>query len=175
MIPVLQEQLRNNQPLTITDPRVNRFFTTTQEAVSLVLQAFAIGERGDTLVLDMGSPIRILDLARTLIRLSGKNEEAVGIEFTGLRPGEKLLEELFYPNEEVRATSYPKIKRTRNSDHGWSELASHLDELRATLYVDGANPIRAKIKEIVPEYSYFPKAHSSQDENLEERKFAVGM
>ena len=175
VIPVLQEQLRNNQPLTITDPRVNRFFTTTQEAVSLVLQAFAIGERGDTLVLDMGSPIRILDLARTLIRLSGKNEEEVGIEFTGLRPGEKLLEELFYPNEEVRATSYPKIKRTRNSDHGWSELASHLDELRATLYVDGANPIRAKIKEIVPEYSYFPKAHSSQDENLEERKFAVGM
>jgi len=175
VIPVLQEQLRNNQPLTITDPRVNRFFMTTQEAVSLVLQAFAIGERGDTLVLDMGSPIRILDLARTLIRLSGKNEEEVGIEFTGLRPGEKLLEELFYPNEEVRATSYPKIKRTRNSDHGWSELASHLDELRATLYVDGANPIRAKIKEIVPEYSYFPKAHSSQDENLEERKFAVGM
>ena len=175
VIPVLQEQLRNNQPLTITDPRVNRFFMTTREAVSLVLQAFAIGERGDTLVLDMGSPIRILDLARTLIRLSGKNEEEVGIEFTGLRPGEKLLEELFYPNEEVRATSYPKIKRTRNSDHGWSELASHLDELRATLYVDGANPIRAKIKEIVPEYSYFPKAHSSQDENLEERKFAVGM
>jgi FlaA1/EpsC-like NDP-sugar epimerase len=175
VIPVLQEQLQNGRELTITHPDMKRFFMTTREAVSLVLQAFAIGRQGDTLVLDMGTPVRILDLARTLVRLSGKNEEEVGIEFTGLRPGEKLLEELFYPDEEVCVTSCPKIKRTRNSDHGWSELASHLNELRATLYVDGANPIRAKIKEIVPEYSYFPKAHPSQDENLEARKFAVGM
>lgn len=152
VIPVLQEQLRNNQPLTITDPRVNRFFMTTQEAVSLVLQAFAIGERGDTLVLDMGSPIRILDLARTLIRLSGKTEQQVDIMFTGLREGEKLTEELFYSTEEISPTSFPKIKKTRNPVMPYNDLLTRLEELRATLFLDGAAPIRAKIKELVPEY-----------------------
>jgi FlaA1/EpsC-like NDP-sugar epimerase len=175
VIPVLQEQLQNGRELTITHPEMKRFFMTTREAVSLVLQAFAIGKQGDTLVLDMGSPVKILDLARTLIRLSGKKDEEVGIEFTGLRPGEKLVEELFYPNEDVCATSCPKIKIARNSLHGWSELESQLDELRAALYLDGANPIRAKIKQIVPEYSHVPEADSIPDKRTEVRKVAVGM
>ena len=92
---------RDRQQLTITHPEVTRFFMTTREAVSLVLQAFAIGNHGDTLVLDMGSPVLILELAKTLIRLSGKTEQEVGIRFTGLRDGEKLFEELSYPNEEI--------------------------------------------------------------------------
>jgi FlaA1/EpsC-like NDP-sugar epimerase len=127
---------------------------TPNEAISLVLQAFAIGKRGDTLVLDMGPPVRIFDLARTLIRLSGKSERDVSIKFTGLREGEKLTEELFYATEEVHPTSFEKIKRTRSTPNGWSELQRHLDELRASMGMNGAGPIRDKIREIVPEYSY---------------------
>jgi FlaA1/EpsC-like NDP-sugar epimerase len=154
VVSVLREQLRNNEPLTITHSEIKRFFMTPHEAISLVLQAFAIGKRGDTLVLDMGPPLRIFDLARTLIRLSGKSEREVSIKFTGLREGEKLTEELFYASEEVHPTSFEKIKRTCRRLHGWSELQRHLHELRASMGVNGAGPIRDKIREIVPEYSY---------------------
>jgi FlaA1/EpsC-like NDP-sugar epimerase len=154
VVPVLQKQLRNNRPLTITHPDIRRFFMTTTEAVSLVLQAFAIGNHGDTLVLDMGTPVRILDLARTLIRLSGKSEDEVEIKFTGLREGEKLLEELLYMNEEVQPTFFPKIKRIHGAQHRWFVLQRHLEELRASTSIGSADPVRAKMKEIVPEYSY---------------------
>ena len=154
VVPVFQEQLRTGQTLTITHPEIKRFFMTGREAVSLVLQAFAIGNHRDTLVLDMGEPVRIRDLARTLIRLSGKSEREVGITFTGLREGEKLIEELFYETEEIHPTSFEKIKRTRSPLHGWSQLQRHLSELRISMAVDGAEPVRRKIKEIVPEYSY---------------------
>ena len=154
VIPVLQRQLRNNQQLTVTHPEIRRFFMTTREAVSLVLQAFSIGNRGDTLVLDMGTPVRILDLAKTLIRLSGKSEDEVGIKFTGLRDGEKLFEELFYPSEEVQPTSVERIKRIRGGHNRWFELKCHLEELKASIGVSDPGRIRAKMKEIVPEYSY---------------------
>ena len=162
VIRTLQEQLRNREPLTVTHPDVNRFFMTIREAVSLVLQASVIGEKGDTLVLDMGQPILILDLVRTLIQLSGKNENDVAIRFTGLRDGEKLSEELFYENEDVGLTSFPKIKRARGQVREWHALRSQLEELEETLFLNGADSIRAKIKEILPEYSYqaiMPKEH----------------
>jgi FlaA1/EpsC-like NDP-sugar epimerase len=127
---------------------------TTREAVSLVLQAFAIGNHADTLVLDMGTPVRILDLARTLIRLSGKSEDEVGIKFTGLREGEKLFEELLYATEEVQPTSFPKIRRIRGAQNRSFELQRQLEELRTATRIDGAPAIRAKMKEIVSEYSY---------------------
>jgi FlaA1/EpsC-like NDP-sugar epimerase len=152
VIPVLKKQLHNNEPLTITHPEITRFFMTTREAVALVLQAFTIGNHRDILVLDMGEPVRILDLARNLIRLSGKSEQDVEIRFTGLREGEKLNEELFYKNERVIPTSCDKIKRTSGPLKDWSELCVQLDNLRASMTVDGAAPIRAGIKEIVPEY-----------------------
>jgi len=122
--------------------------------VALVLQAFAIGHHSDILVLEMGESVRILDLARSLIRLSGKSEHDVEIQFTGLREGEKLDEELFYGHEKVIPTSCEKIKRTNGALRNWPELCSQLDELRASMSIDGAAPIRAKIKEIVPEYSF---------------------
>jgi FlaA1/EpsC-like NDP-sugar epimerase len=175
VIPVLQEQLRTGKPLTITHPEMKRFFMTIREAVSLVLQAFAIGDQGDVLVLDMGTPVKIVELARTLIQLSGKKEDEVEIEFTGMRPGEKLFEELFYPEEVVRDTSCPKIKKARNVVCGWGELESQLDDLRAVLYVDGATPIRAKIKQIIPEYSYYSaEVCPFPDEGQELRKSAMG-
>ena len=153
VVPILQEQLRNGKALTITHPEIRRFFMTTHEAVSLVLQAFTIGRDGDILVLEMGIPVRILDMARTLIHLSGKSEALVPIEFTGLRPGEKLEEELFYHHERILPTSCDKIKQTSGSSRDWTLLCAQLGELRASLTVDGAAPIRAKIKQIVPEYS----------------------
>jgi polysaccharide biosynthesis protein len=126
----------------------------TQGAVALVQQAFALGNHGDILVLDMGKPIRILDLARSLIRLSGKREESVKIKFIGLRPGEKCEEELFYPTEELLMTSCEKIKRIQSTPYRWHELQRHIRELRASLSIDGSGPVRVKMKEIVPEYSY---------------------
>ena len=172
VIPVLTEQLNNHEALTVTHPEVKRFFMITREAVALVLQAFAIGNHGDILVLDMGEPVLILDLARTLIRLSGKSERDVEIRFTGLREGEKLNEELFYGYEEVIPTGCDKIKRTNGSLRDWVELCRHLDELRASMTVDGAGPIRAKIKEIVPEYSFQPgNSQQKGDESLPTRRF----
>jgi FlaA1/EpsC-like NDP-sugar epimerase len=152
VIPILKEQLRQGRPLTITHPEIRRFFMTRQEAVSLVLQASTIGRDGDILVLEMGTPIKILDMARTLIRLSGKSEDAVQIQIIGLREGEKLEEELFYQQEKVLATSFDKIKRINGSKPKWSQLCRQLEQLRASLNFDGPGPIRAKIREIVPEY-----------------------
>jgi len=125
---------------------------TTGEAVSLVLQGFAIGNHGDTLLLDMGEPVRITDLAQTLIRLSGKSEQDVGIRFTGLRDGEKLFEELSYPTEKIHPTSFSKIKRVCGTPHRGDELRRHLAQLRTILDENGAAAIRTKLKEIVPEY-----------------------
>jgi len=102
----------------------------------------------------MGEPVRILDLARSLIRLSGRSEQDVEIRFTGLREGEKLKEELFYEHEEVIPTSCEKIKRTSGTLKDWSRLCSQLDELRASMSINGAAPVRARIKEIVPEYTF---------------------
>jgi FlaA1/EpsC-like NDP-sugar epimerase len=154
VIPVLTEQLRNNLPLTITHPETTRFFMTTREAVSLVLQASAIGNHGDILVLDMGEPVKILDLAHSLIRLSGRSTDDVEIRFTGLRAGEKLEEELFYEHEQVIPTACHKIKQTQGQTKNWPELMRQLNELRASMCVDGAAPVRDKIKEIVTEYSH---------------------
>jgi len=147
------QQLQDCEPLTVTDPESKRFFMTTREAVALVLQAFVIGKHGDILVLDMGEQVKIVDLARTLIRLSGQAERDVEIRFTGLREGEKLSEELFYEHEEVIPTSCEKIKRTKGTLRDWPELCRQLEELRASMSVDGAAPVRAKMKEIVPTYS----------------------
>ncbi len=159
VVPVFQEQLRTNQPLTITHPQIERFFMTTREAVSLILQAIAIGAHGEVLVLNMGKRVRIVDLARTLIRLSGRSEEQVEITFTGLRDGEKLIEELFYHGEEVKATSCPAIKRARNSLNGWPSLRRHLNGLRMAIASNNSETMRLKLKDIVTEYCY----HSRQE------------
>ena len=152
VIPTLQQQLRKNEPLTITHPGVKRFFMTIREAVSLVLQASVIGEKGDTLVLDMGEPLMIVDLVRTLVKLSGRTEKQVAIQYTGLRPGEKLIEELFYEHEQVQETSFAKIKRARGPARDWDSLVEKLEDLESTLFVTEPETIRAKIAEILPEY-----------------------
>jgi FlaA1/EpsC-like NDP-sugar epimerase len=174
VIPMLQQQLRKNEPLTVTHPDVKRFFMTIREAVSLVLQASVIGEKGDTLVLDMGDPLLILELVRTLIKLSGRNEKQVAIQFTGLRPGEKLIEELFYENERVDQTSFPKIKRARGPLRDWDALLGKLEELEAALFVNGADSVRARIKEILPEYSYTSGVESKPNNEEESWTASIG-
>jgi FlaA1/EpsC-like NDP-sugar epimerase len=120
----------------------------------------------------MGEQVKIVDLARTLIRLSGKSERDVEIRFTGLREGEKLSEELFYEREEVIPTSCEKIKRTKGPLRDWPELCRQLEELRASMKVDGAAPVRAKIKEIVPEYSFQTNISSQTcDDSYTEHRF----
>ena len=122
VIPLFQEQIRLKRRITVTHPDITRYFMTIPEAVSLVLQAFSIGEKRDILVLDMGKPVRIVDMAKTLIRLSGIPEQEVKIEFTGLRPGEKLFEELFYEFEKRLNTDAPKVFRSQGKIAPWPYL-----------------------------------------------------
>jgi len=130
VIPLFRRQIERGGPVTVTDAEMTRFFMTIPEAVALVVQAGAIGGRGRIMVLDMGEPIRILDLARNMIRLSGKEPERdVAITFIGARPGEKVHEELFVEDETWQPTSHPKIVALDVSpvDRPWLERA--LDEL----------------------------------------------
>jgi FlaA1/EpsC-like NDP-sugar epimerase len=130
VIPLFRRQIERGGPVTVTDPEMTRFFMTIPEAVALVIQAGAIGGRGRILVLEMGEPIRILDLARNMIRLSGKEPERdIAISFIGARPGEKVHEELFAPGETWKPTTHPKIVALDVSpvDRAW--LEGRLDEL----------------------------------------------
>src|SRR3954451_2004890 len=113
VVPLFQRQLREGVPLTITDPEMTRFFMTIPEASRLILEASLLGEPGDLFVLDMGAPVRIVDLARDLARLAGRDPDSVPIEYIGLRPGEKLHEALFYDAESIEPTEHAKVLRAR--------------------------------------------------------------
>ena len=162
VIPLFQEQIRLKRRITVTHPDITRYFMTIPEAVSLVLQGFSIGEKRDILVLDMGKPVRIVDMARTLIRLSGIPQQEVKIEFTGLRPGEKLFEDLFYEFEKQLNTDAPKVFRAQGQIARWADLQRDLAELRAECATGLSYRIRGKVKEIVPEYVWTPKESELQ-------------
>jgi FlaA1/EpsC-like NDP-sugar epimerase len=157
VIPIFQEQIRLKRRITVTHPDVTRFFMTIPEAVSLILQAFSVGEKSDILVLDMGKPMRILDMAKTLIRLSGIPQDEIKITFSGLRPGEKLFESLSYGFEKRLCTEARKVFRTQGRTASWPGLLRHLAELRAESETGIDDRIRSKVKEIVPEYLWVPK------------------
>jgi FlaA1/EpsC-like NDP-sugar epimerase len=130
VIPIFRRQIEKGGPVTVTHPEMTRYFMTIPEAVSLVVQAGAIGGRGQVYVLDMGEPVRILDLARNMIRLSGKEPETdVAIEFIGAKPGEKLHEELWSDDETVGPTSHPKILRAARAPIDVHWLEDELGEL----------------------------------------------
>jgi len=159
VVPLFQRQLEKGGPLTVTHPEMTRYFMTVREAVELVLQAAALevateGGRGGITVLDMGEPVKIVDLARQMIRLAGLvPDEDVRIEFTGLRPGEKLYEELFHDAEALEPTPVPALRRARPRTTDIALMARGLDELEAAARDrDTAATLRI-LSKLVPEYA----------------------
>jgi len=160
VIPKFAEQIARGGPVTVTHPEINRYFMSIPEAAQLVLQAAAMGRGGEVFVLDMGEPVKIVDLARNMIRLSGYTEEEIRIEFTGLRPGEKLYEELLADAEVTRETPHPKLRIAQSRP----VAASFLDELHQWLSQPGPvsdDAVRAGLKRWVPEYE--PARHGGGD------------
>jgi FlaA1/EpsC-like NDP-sugar epimerase len=155
VIPIFQRQIAGGGPVTVTHPEMRRYFMTIPEACQLVLKAAAMGKGGELFILDMGEPVKILDLARELIRLSGLTPgRDVKIRFTGLRPGEKLFEELALGEEAVDRTSHPRIFIGKVLGPDLATVSRQIDDLGALAAGSDAAAIRAKLKEIVPEYAY---------------------
>ncbi len=158
VVPLFQRQLAAGGPLTVTDREISRFFMTVREAVELVLQAsaLALGDseaRGKIFVLDMGEPVKIADLAAQMIRLAGKKpDEDVKIEFVGLRPGEKLHEELFYANETLMPTKASGIRLAAPRSIDYAMLARSLDELTEHTRERREDRLMALLRALVPEY-----------------------
>jgi len=152
VVPIFLEQIRRGGPITITDPAMTRFFMTIPEASQLVLQAAAMGQGGEIFVLEMGEPVRIVDLARDLVRLSGLPARAIDVAFTGLRPGEKLNEELYCDQEQTAVTSHAKVRAVYHRPSGLPQLNLELADLLAVLD-ESDETIRRKLRELVPEYS----------------------
>ncbi len=153
VVPLFRKQIEAGGPVTVTHPDINRFFMTIPEAAKLVLQAGAQGKGGEVFVLDMGKPIKIVDLAKEMIRLANLDVgEDIDIVYTGLRPGEKLFEELLADNESTLPTPHPKIKVACPSSAG-DNFTSNLEVLLASSDQLNLNGIKNLIKNIVPEYT----------------------
>ncbi len=154
VVPLFQRQLERGGPLTVTHPEASRYFMTISEAVRLVLQAGSIGQGGEVFLLDMGEPLRVLDLARQLVRLAGLREgEDVEIVFTGLRPGEKLHEELHSRAEQARMTRRERILTWDLAPEDEPALRAEIAELERVAESGDANAIRAALRRAVPEYT----------------------
>jgi len=158
VIPIFKKQIAAGGPVTVTHPEMRRFFMTIPEACQLVLQAAVIGEGGQICVLDMGEPVKIVDLARDLILLSGlKPDSDIKIEFTGMRPGEKLYEEVSTMLENTAPTAHEKIRIFVGNGMADDDMLSWLDILREICQVRDAGRLVIALKEIVLDYS--PSAH----------------
>ena len=152
VIPLFREQIRNGGPVTVTHPDIKRYFMTIPEASRLVLQAAVMGSGGEIFVLDMGTPIKIANLAERMIELSGlKPNVDIAIQFTGLRPGEKMFEELSVRGEHAEKTRHPKIfiGKIAQPDVEW--LKTGLQTLRAAMEDGEEKPIRRAMQALVPE------------------------
>jgi len=159
VVPLFRSQIAENGPVTVTHPEVTRFFMTIPEAAQLVLHAGAMAENGDLFVLDMGSPVKILDLAKRMIALAGLTIRSemrptgdIDIVFTGLRPGEKLYEELLI-GENPLPTSHPRIIRAREEFMAWPELKVHLQTLMSAARDDNSAAMKSLLRQLAPGYS----------------------
>ena len=152
VIPKFQEQIDKGGPVTVTHPEMVRYFMSIPEAAQLVLQAGSMGLGGEIFVMDMGEPVKIVDLARDMIRLSELSESEIRIVYTGLRPGEKLFEELLADDEHTRPTPHPKLRiaKAREVDPDW--MPGLLEWLRASERIPGDSEVRRDLKRWVPEY-----------------------
>jgi FlaA1/EpsC-like NDP-sugar epimerase len=153
VIPIFKEQIAKGGPVTVTHPEVVRFFMTIPEASQLVLQAGSMGKGGEIFVLDMGEPIKILDLAEELIRLSGlRPYDDIDIAFTGLRPGEKLFEELLLSGEDIKTTTHEKIFVAKSRPIDSAVLIRWFEEVSCSPYAMDSEAYISMLKRIVPEY-----------------------
>jgi len=154
VVPIFKRQIDRGGPVTITHPEMKRYFMTIPEASQLILQAAAMGEGGEIFVLDMGEPVKIVDLAKALISLSGfVPGKDIEMEFTGPRPGEKLFEELSIAGEDMQRTRHPKIGIWKNIPMDRSRLRAGIDELVNIAGENTNSDIVEKIRELVPEYT----------------------
>ena len=153
VIPTFKERIKNREPIKITHPEMKRYFMTTPEACLLVMQAAVMGAGGEVFVLDMGKPIKIEDLARELIRLSGlEPDKDIAIVYTKPRPGEKFFEEILTAEEGTIATENKKIFIARLSEVNEEKLKSGLEKLKAAAYNRDRATIIKTLKEIIPNY-----------------------
>ena len=151
VIPKFQKQIEAGGPITVTHPEITRFFMSIPEAAQLVLQAGLMGRGGEIFVLDMGEPVKIAELARLMVRLSGKSEDEILIEFTGLRPGEKLYEELLVDAESTLETPHPKLRVAQARGANGDEVAAMLDWIAVAAHAED-DEVRQKLTQWVPEY-----------------------
>ena len=155
VVPIFQEQIRLGGPITITHPDIARYFMMIPEASQLVLQAAAMGQGGEIFVLDMGESVKIVDLARDLISLSGLGEDDIEIVFTGLRPGEKLYEELYFDDEQRVTTGHPKVFCAMHRPITLAAAETLLDALSLVLD-EPPEAVKARLHDLVAEYGSHP-------------------
>jgi FlaA1/EpsC-like NDP-sugar epimerase len=162
VVPLFREQIARGGPVTVTHPDVKRYFMTIPEACQLILQAAAVGRGGELYVLDMGEPISIHYLARQMILLAGKTPGVdVEIQFTGLRPGEKLFEELFHPGEVLGASRHEKLFLANSREIDWQRFEIDLEQLEeACARVDEAL-VRRLLAMVVPEFGPSPSTNDN--------------
>jgi len=169
-IPTFQNQINTGGPVTITHPEMTRYFMSIQEAAQLILQAGALGEKGRIFLLEMGKPIKIVQLARDLIRLSGlEPDRDIPIVFTGLRPGEKLYEELQSLGEKVLVTEHKKIMILNDDNHlmGWDALKSAVHDLLLISEKLDSDEIQSKLSQLLPDYKPRSFTPYSDEDRLE--------
>lgn len=156
VMPLFRKQLARGGPITITHPKMERYFMTISEAANLILTAPSVGKSGDILLLDMGKPVNILDIVRRLLKEDNRAKDDINIIFVGMRPGEKLYEDLLSEDEEVIATKEGKINIIRGTDVDIHSLSREIDELKAMIKERDEKEILLKCKKILPSYKPWP-------------------
>lgn len=166
VIPIFQEQIRKGGPITVTDPEMERFFMSIPEASQLILQTCSLGKGGEIFILDMGNPVKIINVAKELIRLSGYDLEEINIKIIGQRPGEKKIEELAHPNEVLDKTKHEKIfvlNDNEKYDEDIDSFFKKLNTLKNKLHLLDAEQARKELSMFLPEYIPYSKYKNSVD------------